>query len=109
MYVQSFPPAGGKWQVSTDGGAQPRWRRDGKELYFMSPDRKIMAVDVKLGTTFEMGTPKALFQTRVTNFTSPNRYDVTADGQRFLVNSSVEENSRNPIVVILNWAAGIKK
>ena len=109
VYVQSFPPAGGKWQVSTDGGAQPRWRRDGKELYFMSPDRKIMAVDVKLGTTFEMGTPKALFQTRVTNFTSPNRYDVTADGQRFLVNSSVEENSRNPIVVILNWAAGIKK
>ena len=109
VYVQSFPPAGGKWQVSTDGGAQPRWRRDGKELYFMSPDRKLMAVDVKLGATFEMGTPKPLFQTRVTNFTSPNRYDVTADGQRFLVNSSVEENSRNPLVVILNWAAGIKK
>ena len=109
IYVQSFPPAGGKWQVSTGGGAQPRWRHDGKELYFMSPDRKIMAVDVKAGTTFEMGTPKPLFQTRVTNFTSPNRYDVTADGQRFLVNSSVEENSRNPLVVILNWVAGIKK
>jgi len=109
IYVQSFPPAGGKWQVSTGGGAQPHWRRDGKELYFIAPDRKLMAVDVKLGATFEMGTPKPLFQTQVSGFASPNRYDVSADGQRFLVNSSVQEQSRTPIVVILNWIAGLKK
>ena len=109
IYVQSFPPAGGKWQVSTGGGAQPHWRRDGKELYFIAPDRKLMAVEVKLGSTFEMGTPAPLFQTQVSNFTSPNRYDVSADGQRFLVNSSVQEQSRAPIIVILNWAAGLKK
>ncbi|HEV8588252.1 MAG TPA: protein kinase [Pyrinomonadaceae bacterium] len=109
IYIQSFPPAGGKWQVSTTGGAQPRWRRDGKELYFMTPERTLMAVDVKLGATFEMGTPKPLFQTSVSSFESPNRYDVSADGQRFLVNSSINETSRTPIVVIVNWAAGLKK
>ena len=109
IYVQSFPLGGGKWQVSTGGGAQPHWRRDGKELYFIAPDRKLMAVDVKLGSTFEMGTPKALFQTQVSAFGSPNRYDAAADGQRFLVNSSVQEQSRTPIVVTVNWAAGLKK
>jgi serine/threonine protein kinase len=109
IYVQSFPPAGGKWQVSTGGGAQPHWRRDGEELYFIAPDRKLMAVEVKLGSAFEMGTPAPLFQTQVSNFVSPNRYDVSADGQRFLVNSSVQEQSRAPIVIVLNWAAGLKK
>jgi serine/threonine protein kinase len=109
IYVQSFPPAGGKWQVSTAGGAQPRWRRDGKELYFMTPERMLMAVDVKLGATFEMGTPKPLFQTSVSSLSSPNRYDVSAVGQRFLVYSSINETSRTPIVVIVNWAAGLKK
>jgi Tol biopolymer transport system component len=109
IYVQSFPLAGGKWQVSTGGGAQPHWRRDGKELFFMAPDRKLMAVDVKLGSTFEMGTPAPLFQTQVSGSTSPNRYDTSANGQRFLVNSSVQESVRTPLVVILNWAAGIKK
>jgi len=109
VYVQTFPVSGGKWQVSTGGGAQPRWRRDGKELYFIAPDRKVMAVDVKLGQTFEMGTPKPLFQTQVSSFGSPNRYDVSADGQKFLVNSSVQETSVAPLRVIVNWAAGLKK
>ena len=109
VYVQTFPLSGGKWQVSTGGGAQPRWRHDGKELYFIAPDRKLMAVDVKLGQTVEMGTPKPLFQTQVSSFGSPNRYDVSADGQKFLVNSTVQDTSHAPLVVILNWAAGIKK
>jgi len=109
IYVQSFPLAGGKWQVSTAGGAQPRWRRDGKELYFIAPDRKLMAVDIKTGAGFEMGTQAPLFQTQVSSVSSPNRYDASADGQRFLVNTTVEEPSRTPIVVILNWATGIKK
>lgn len=109
VYVQNFPPTGGKWQVSTGGGAQPHWRRDGNELFYIASDRKLMAVSVKLGASFELGTPLPLFQTRVSSYTSPNRYDVSPDGQRFLVNSSVQEQSSAPMIVILNWAAGLKK
>jgi Tol biopolymer transport system component len=109
VYVQSFPPTGGKWQISTTGGAQPHWRRDGKELFYMAPDRKLMAVDVKLGTAFGTSAPKTLFQTQVVRPEAPNRYVVTGDGQRFLVNSSVEEVSQTPLTVILNWKAQLKK
>jgi len=63
--VQPFPEPGGKWQISRDGGAQPRWRRDGKEIFFIAPDRKLMAADVKLeGSNFEVSVPKPLFQTK---------------------------------------------
>jgi Tol biopolymer transport system component len=109
VYVQSFPPSGGKWQVSAGGGAQPLWRRDGKELYYIAADRKLMAVEVKLGQTFEMGTPTPLFQTQVIRYRSSNRYAVSNDGQRFLVNSAVEEVSHTSIVVVLNWTAGLKR
>ncbi len=109
VYVQSFPPSGGKWQVSTGGGAQPHWRRDGKELFYIAPDRKLMAVDVKLGSTFETSAPKTLFQTKVVRYEAPNRYVVAGDGQRFLVNSPIEEVSQTPITVVLNWTAGLKK
>ena len=109
IYVQSFPPAGGKWQISSGGGAQPHWRRDGKELFYIAPDKKLMAVEVKAGATFEIGTPFALFQTRVANYTLPNRYAPSGDGQRFLVNSTVEEASQTPITVILNWNSTLKK
>ncbi len=109
VYVQSFPTAGGKWQVSTAGGAQPHWRRDGKELYYIAPDRKLMAVSVKLGETFENGAATSLFQTQVSAFTNSNRYDVTADGQRFLVNEPVETTKGAPYIVILNWASTLKK
>ena len=109
VYVQSFPLSGGKWQISNGGGGQPHWRRDGKELYYIASDSKLMVVDIKPGTTFEMGTPTALFQTRVSGYTAPNRYDVSIDGQRFLVNSPVEEASKTPITVVLNWTSTIKK
>jgi eukaryotic-like serine/threonine-protein kinase len=109
VYVQSFPPSGGKWQVSTGGGAQPHWRRDGKELFYLAPDRKLMAVEVKMGSTFETSAPKTLFQTQVVRYEAPNRYVVTGDGQRFLVNSPVEEVSQTPITVVLNWTAGLRK
>jgi eukaryotic-like serine/threonine-protein kinase len=109
VYVQSFPPAGGKWQISTGGGSQPHWRRDGKELFYIAADRKLMAVAVKLDGGFESGAPAALFLTQVSSVTDPNRYDVTADGQRFLINSPVEETSKTPINVILNWTSTLKK
>jgi len=109
VYVQGFPPSGGKWQVSTVGGAQPHWRRDGKELFYVAADRKLMAVEVKLSPTFETSAPKMLFETQVVRHEAPNRYVVTGDGQRFLVNSPVEEVSQTPITVILNWTTALKR
>ena len=109
VYVQSFPPSGGKWLVSTGGGAQPHWRRDGKELFYIAADRKLMAVAVTAGSGFETGAPKPLFQTQVVRYDAPNRYEVRPDGQRFLVNSPMEEVSQTPITVILNWTAALKR
>jgi Tol biopolymer transport system component len=108
VYVQSFPPSGGKWQVSTTGGAQPHWRADGKELFYLTPDRKLMAVDVNPQQTFEVGAPKLLFQTTVARYEAPNRYAVSRDGQRFLINSAVKEVSHN-MTVVLNWTAETKR
>jgi eukaryotic-like serine/threonine-protein kinase len=109
VYVQTFPRSGGKWQVSTSGGAQPHWRRDGKEMFYLAPDRTLMSVDVKSGAAFDVGTPKPLFSTRVSAYDAPNRYAVSADGQRFLVNSSAREVESQPLTVVLNWAAQFKK
>ncbi|MEO7659453.1 MAG: hypothetical protein ABIV48_07550, partial [Pyrinomonadaceae bacterium] len=75
----------------------------------IAPDRNLMAVDIKLTSTIEMGTPGPLFQTQVSGFTSPNRYAPSADGQRFLVNSTQQETSQTPITVILNWTSTLKK
>ncbi|HJU61452.1 MAG TPA: protein kinase, partial [Candidatus Binatia bacterium] len=71
VYVQSFPASGGKWQVSTTGGAQPQWRSDGKELFYMAPDRRLMAVDVRPQQNFEVGAAKLLFQTQVARYEAP--------------------------------------
>ena len=111
VYVQSFPPSGGKWQLSTNGGVTPRWRRDGRELFYLAPDRKIMAVEVKAGgSTFDHGSAKALFEASVDAISTgaTNRYDVSADGQRFLVNASIENRGSAPITVVVNWLAGVK-
>jgi eukaryotic-like serine/threonine-protein kinase len=112
VYVRRFPGAGGKWQVSTNGGAQPRWRRDGKELFYLAPDGRLMAADVKAtNTRFETGTPRVLFNTGITaSFVDRrNQYVVTRDGQRFLVNISAEDENSAPITVVLNWQAPPKK
>jgi len=114
VYVAPFPfPDGGdKYQVSTDGGQQPRWRRDGKELFFLSPDRKMMAMSVKDSSKLEFGPPKVLFQTRAHEPITAEEfftYDVSADGQQFLVNVNAEQNNAAPVDIILNWASGLKK
>jgi eukaryotic-like serine/threonine-protein kinase len=104
IYVQGFLHVGGKFQISTNGGSWPRWRRDGRELFYLSPDRKMMAVDVKsTATTFEAARPRELFQTRVAApYAAP--YDVTADGQRFLMSTLDEAKGPPPITVVMNWA-----
>jgi Tol biopolymer transport system component len=114
IYVQSFPPGAGKFQVSSGGGTQPRWRRDGKELFYIAPDGKLMAVDVKTAPRFEAGIPHALFDSRIWIPTSAIafRYDVTPDGQRFLVNTARQGEAAaapDAITVVLNWTAGLKR
>src|SRR5215472_7166080 len=101
VYVQSFPPSEGKWQVSADGGMEPTWRKDGKELYYISGD-KLIAMDVKTDTSvFEPGVAKALFAVHLEATTRRSRYEATANGRHFLVNLPVESSS--PLSVAINW------
>jgi eukaryotic-like serine/threonine-protein kinase len=107
IYVQSFPPSGGKWQVSTTGGEEPYWRRDGKELFYVE-GKRLMAVAVTAdGPRFQPGTPKPLFEVRQQSFGFRSRYQVAANGQKFLVVVPLESTSP-PITVVTNWIAGLK-
>jgi eukaryotic-like serine/threonine-protein kinase len=110
VYVQAFPVSSGKWRVSTGGGAQPQWRSDSKELFFIAPDRKLMAVEVKTGApAFEASVPQPLFDTRIFQLTTlRNHYVVGRGGQRFLINSRSEENNA-AITVVMNWTAELKR
>jgi eukaryotic-like serine/threonine-protein kinase len=111
IYVQTFPTPGGKWQISTNGGEIPVWSRDGRELFFIGLDRKLMAVEMKSdavnrGARFEAGVPKSLFDTRIIS-----RYpwfDVSKDG-RFLMPIPTEPSDNAAITVVINWAAELKK
>ena len=104
VYVQTFPKSDRQWTVSTNGGYEPRWRGDGREIYYLSEDRKLMAVPVGPGPSF--GVPKPLFQTRVPAGVDVYRthYVPTRDGRRFLVKVATFEEQRTPPSVILNWA-----
>ena len=104
VYVQTFPASGGKWQVSTNGGHHPQWRSDGKELFYCSTDRKLMAVDVKLGGAFEAGLPKTLFDLAAAKVYYAD-YAATADGQRFLFVRTLREPAPAPFSVVVNWTA----
>lgn len=111
VYVRSFPGQERKWQISTAGGDQPRWRRDGRELFYIAADKTLMAVPVSTGAALETGAPAPLFKTRVpltTISTEKNYYLVTDGGQRFLV-SQLEDRKTPPIAVVLNWAANLKR
>ena len=103
IVVQPFPAPSGKWQLSTGGGTQPRWRADGKELYFIAPDGTLVAVTVAAsGSTFEAGKPVALFPTRLQILSDKAQYAVSRDG-RFLMNQTREESTAVPITLIQNW------
>ena len=99
VYVRPFPARGGNYQVSRDGGSQPMWRGDGRELFFLSPDRKLMAAGVRTASSFEASIPSALFPTAATGFA------VTQDGQRFLLNVPEPSGSAVPLTVVMNWRA----
>jgi Tol biopolymer transport system component len=108
VYVETFPRSDRKWPVSTNGGYQPRWRADGREIYYLSNDRQLMAVAVGTGPSF--GIPKALFESRTAGVVTANRtqYVPSRDGQRFLVNMSTD-TPVSPITVVFNWTATLKK
>jgi dipeptidyl aminopeptidase/acylaminoacyl peptidase len=102
VYVQSFPPSEGKWQISTEGGLEPSWRRDGKELYYTSGD-KLIAMEVKTDLpVFEPGLAKPLFAVHLEATTRRSRYEAVTNGRRFLVNLPVESSSA--VTVAINWA-----
>jgi len=105
--VASFPVPAGIRQISADGGSQPRWRRDGKELFFVGLDGKLMATSVKIGATFEAEAPHPLFDTTpLPGLRQP--YSVSPDGRRFLLSVPVEVSSA-PLTVIQNWTGALKK
>jgi Tol biopolymer transport system component len=107
IYVSSFPGAAGKWQVSRGGGTEPRWRGDGKEIFYIAPSGMLMAVPVNGETTFVTGQPAPLFQIHgraPISSTDMFTYDVTRDGKRFLVNRYVKPEHVPPLTILLNAA-----
>lgn len=108
IYIQPFPTGAGRWQVSTDGGTRPTWRKDGKDLFFFSPDGQVMAVEVdQVGTSLRLGTPRALFKaTTVSAAEGP--YTVSADGKKFVVNTVLPQSVTEPLTLITNWTADVK-
>jgi len=116
VYVTSFSGgsvgSSGKWQVSSAGGSQPRRRRDGKEIFYLTSDNKLMVREVGLGKSLVLGPPVELFQTRPREFVSAldvYTYDVSPDGRRILVNSALESAAPSPISVVMDWAAELEK
>ena len=112
VYVSPFPEANSKWQVSRGGGEEPRWRNDGKELFYLSADKKLMAAEVSTGSNFKARDPVVLFQTRSRQRISSQdmfSYSVTRDGNRFLINTIVKEPNAAPFSITLNWAAEVEK
>jgi Tol biopolymer transport system component len=109
VYVQEFPEAKSKWQVSPDGGREPFWRGDGQELYYRAPNAKLMAVHVEKAAVFTTRTPQPLFQARFATATARGVYRPASDGQRFLVLAPLGRESMQPATVILNWASAIQQ
>jgi hypothetical protein len=113
IYVQTFPPSGSKWQISQGGGAHARWRPEGKELYFIAPEEKLMAVDVKIeGDRLSSGTPVPLFDIHPAMSSGPVtayvQYDVMPDGGRFVV-ATLSAPQARPLTIVLDWRAALKK
>jgi len=105
VYVQTFPDPTSRWQVSTEGGADPRWRADGRELFYIAADRSMTAVDVQTHPGFHRGVARALFDAKVDDLweDTRNHYDVSADGDRFLLVMPVQDPRTTPFDVVVNW------
>jgi Tol biopolymer transport system component len=110
VFVSSFPVSRGKWQVSLEGGDLPSWRKDGREIFYIAPDSRIMAVEVIASTTFARGQTTRLFLAPVSTGAGPTLdFDVSSDGTRFLVNALVDQGAGAPITVVVNWTAALER
>ncbi|HSB35480.1 MAG TPA: protein kinase, partial [Thermoanaerobaculia bacterium] len=110
VYVRPFPEAGAAWRVSVDGGTQPVWRSDGKELFYVSADRRLMAAPVKMGKGLELGRIEALFEIPLKSSASDIAlFDVSAGAPRFLVNTPAERQAPPPVTVVVDWAASLSR
>ncbi len=108
IYVHEFPEARNKWQVSTEGGTEPFWRRDGREMFYRAGSQ-LMAVPVQSGATFTAGTPVPLFRTRFATILMRGRYRPAPDGQRFLVLGALAREAEQPADVVLNWTSALQR
>jgi serine/threonine protein kinase/WD40 repeat protein len=109
VYVQAFPGPGGKWQISTRGGFQPMWRADGKELYYIATDGRLMESSVNAGDGFAAGVPTPLFNSHLSLSSAQSQYAPSADGQRFLLITQESGASLTPLAVVLDWNAEMKR
>ena len=110
IYVRSFPDAGPRTQVSTEGGAEPLWSRDGRTLYFTTPDRKLMAAEVAPGATFNVRAPRQLPMPAFKESSNTNTpYDITADGRFLGVRQHTDANVLDRIDIVLNWFTQLPK
>jgi Tol biopolymer transport system component len=112
-YVQQFPDSTGKWIVSRGGGTMPAWSADGRQIYYISPERKMMSVPVSLGTSFDSGMPVALFDAHVRHIPaipiSFRQYTVTRDGSKFLLNRVVGEEGTRPMTLVQSWSSQLER
>jgi Tol biopolymer transport system component len=108
IYIQSFPQPGSKTQISTAGGSMPAWRGDGKELFYISSDQKLMSVSIRMVPKFETGLPEPLFEVRVRHG-EYRQYDVSEDGERFLLNETIADSGKMPITLVQNWPERVKR
>ena len=115
IYVQSFPVSGAKFQISSGGGSEPQWRSDGTELFYLAADGNLMAVPAKLGRSgsesFQAGLPRPLMPVPDVSggITFQRSYAVSNDGLRFLIPGANATGNAQPLTIVLNWQAGLKK
>ena len=111
IFVQDFPARAAKFQVSTAGGVEPRWRRDGRELFYLGTDGRLMSVSVDFAPALKLGVPKALFHTPLMNLPVPSqrRFGVSPDGQRFLMSIPLLGSTAAPVTVSVNWPSLVQR
>ncbi len=109
VYIRSFTTSDSRWQVSTSGGSGPRWRKDGKEIYYLSSDHAVMCANIEIKTTtVEVSNVHRLFETpQIVELILPG-YDVSADGTKFFINVQNETQNQSPLSLVINWDAGLK-
>ena len=105
--MQPYPATGAKWQVSKDGGSRAKWRKDGKEIFWLTEGGSLMAAEVSAGPAFQAATPQRLFETPIRD--GAQRYAVSANGKRFLLALPVESDSSRPLTVVQNWLGSAKR